>query len=208
MNIFIAIEFCTSHSDFTSTSTYIVPCRIAELYSKEIQQTSVGRWHIPCNNSDSWLCLSDTPTTDLHREEEEAVLAGHDKSWLFDETEQEESGSDKGNSNGDSGGSGSNNSSGSGVCTSSSSRSKNTVLISNYTQSDLEAIAAIAESTPKTSRKNSRRKKTQEKQQSSLSEEQATAAAISRVESFFINDRFEKKRINMDDSSSYREDVS
>ena len=183
--------------------------RIAELYSKEIQQTSVGRWHIPCNNSDSWLCLSDTPTTDLHREEEEAVLAGHDKSWLFDETEQEESGSDKGNSNGDSGGSGSNNSSsGSGVCTSSSSRSKNTVLISNYTQSDLEAIAAIAESTPKTPRKNSRRKKTQEKQQSSLSEEQATAAAISRVESFFINDRFEKKRINMDDSSSYREDVS
>ena len=135
-------------------------------------------------------------------------MAGHDKSWLFDETEQEESGSDKGNSNGDSGGSGSNNSSGSGVCTSSSSRSKNTVLISNYTQSDLEAIAAIAESTPKTSRKNSRRKKTVEKQQSGLSEEQATAAAISRVESFFINDRFEKKRINMDDSSSYREDVS
>ena len=32
------------------------------MFSKELQQTSAGRWHIPCVGGDPWLCLSESPT--------------------------------------------------------------------------------------------------------------------------------------------------
>ena len=195
---------------------------ISELYSKEIQQTSVGRWHIPCADSDSWLCLSDTPIADLRADGKEAAYAGHEKSWYLNKNNYDneineidyntdddneidyDADGDNENSDIDNRKDRNNNS------------SSNENRHSNYSRSDIAPTAITSQRSVDVRHDRVRKKRKTPISIIEIAEIDHESNARNRVEKLFIKDRFEKKPINVRTwsndgrgiKSTYRTDVS